>query len=141
AVPELGIDLTNVIGCGSNPVEGVLRYIKQHGADLIVLATHHHGLDWVHKSISEPVARNSGEMTLSVPAGTPGFVSLSDGSVSLRNILIPIAATPRPQPAIDGAVRLIQQLRRESGKFVLLHVGENGTVPTGVPREVPGGTW
>jgi len=141
AVPELGIDVTKVIGCGPNPVEGVLGYIEQHGADLIVLATHHHGLDWLHKSISEPVARKSGEMTLFVPAGTPGFVSLADGSVSLRNILIPIAATPRPQPAIDGAVRLIQQLRRESGKFVLLHVGENGSVPTVVTPEVPGWTW
>ena len=141
AVPELGIDVTKVIGCGPNPVEGVLGYIEQHGADLIVLATHHHGLDWLHKSISEPVARKSGEMTLFVPAGTPGFVSLADGSVSLRNILIPIAATPRPQPAIDGAVRLIQQLRRESGKFILLHVGENGLVPTVVTPEVPGWTW
>ena len=141
AVPELGIDVTKVIGCGPNPVEGVLGYIEQHGADLIVLATHHHGLDWLHKSISEPVARKSGEMTLFVPAGTPGFVSLADGSVSLRNILIPIAATPRPQPAIAGAVRLIQQLKRESGKFILLHVGENGSVPTVVTPEVRGWTW
>jgi nucleotide-binding universal stress UspA family protein len=141
AVPELGIDVTKVIGCGPDPVEGVLGYIEQHGADLIVLATHHHGLDWLHKSISEPVARKSGEMTLFVPAGTPGFVSLADGSVSLRNILIPIAATPPPQAAIAGAVRLTQQLKCESGKFILLHVGENGLVPTVVTPEVPGWTW
>ena len=129
AVAELGIDVAKIIGRGSDPVEGVLEFIEQHGADLIVLSTHHHGLDWLHQSVSEPVARKSGEMTLFVPAGAPGFVSLADGLVSLGNILIPIAATPQPQAAIAGAVRLTQQLKCESGKFILLHVGENGPLP------------
>ena len=141
AVTELGIDVAKVIGHGSDPVKGVLGYIEQYGADLIVLATHHHGLDWLHKSISEPVARKSREMTLFVPTGSGGFVSLTDGSVSLRNVLIPIAATPQPQPAIAGAVRLIQQLKCESGKFTLLHVGENGSVLAVETPEVPGWTW
>ena len=141
AVAELGIDVAKIIGRGSDPVEGVLEFIEQHGADLIVLSTHHHGLDWLHQSVSEPVARKSGEMTLFVPAGAPGFVSLADGSVSLGNILIPIAATPQPQAAIAGAVRLTQQLKCESGKFILLHVGENGPLPAIVTPEVPGWTW
>jgi nucleotide-binding universal stress UspA family protein len=141
AVTELGIDVAKVIGHGPDPVKGVLGYIEQYGADLIVLATHHHGLDWLHKSISEPVARKSREMTLFVPAGTRGFVSLADGSVSLRNVLIPITATPPPQPAIAGAVKLIQQLKCESGKFTLLHVGENGSVPAVVTPEILGWTW
>jgi nucleotide-binding universal stress UspA family protein len=141
AVAELGIDVFKVIGRGPDPVEGVLGYIEQNGADLVVLATHHHGLDWLHKSISEPVARKSGEMTLFVPAGARGFVSLTDGSVSLRNILIPIAETPEPQSAIAGAVRLVQQLKCENGKFTLLHVGENGSVPAVVTPDVAGWTW
>ena len=141
AVTELGIDVAKVIGHGSDPVKGVLGYIEQYGADLIALATHHHGLDWLHKSISEPVARKSREMTLFVPTGSGGFVSLTDGSVSLRNVLIPIAAIPQPQPAIAGAVRLIQQLKCESGKFTLLHVGENGSVLAVDTPEVPGWTW
>jgi len=141
AVVELGIDVAKVVGQGPDPVEGVLGFIEQHGADLIVLATHHHGLDWLHKSVSEPVARKSGEMTLFVPAGTRGFVSLADGSVSLRNVLIPIAATPRPQPAIAGGVRLIQQLKCESGKFTVLHVGDSRSMPTVVTPDVPGWTW
>ena len=141
AVTELGIDVAKVIGHGSDPVKGVLGYIEQYGADLIVLATHHHGLDWLHKSISEPVARKSREMTLFVPTGSGGFVSLTDGSVSLRNVLIPIAAIPQPQPAIAGAARLIQQLKCESGKITLLHVGDNGSIPAVVTPEVPGWTW
>ena len=141
AVTELGIDVAKVIGHGSDPVKGVLGYIEQYGADLIVLATHHHGLDWLHKSISEPVARKSREMTLFVRTGSGGFVSLTDGSVSLRNVLIPIAATPQPQPAIAEAARLIQQLKCESGKITLLHVGDNGSIPAVVTPEVPGWTW
>jgi nucleotide-binding universal stress UspA family protein len=141
AVGKLGIDVNKVIGHGSDPIKGVLGYIDQHGADLIVLATHHHGLDWLHHSISEPVARKSGEMTLFVPADAHGFVSLTDGSVSLRNILIPVATTPQPQPAIAGAVRLVQQLKCESGKFTLLHVGEKGSAPTVTTPDVSGWTW
>jgi nucleotide-binding universal stress UspA family protein len=142
AVAELGIDVTKVIGRGSDPVKGVLKYIEQHGgADLIVLATHHHGLDWLYHSISEPVARKSGETTLFVPADTHGFVSLADGSVLLRNILIPFAPTPRPQPAIAGAARLVQQLKCESGKITLLHVGETRSAPNVVTPEVAGWTW
>jgi nucleotide-binding universal stress UspA family protein len=141
AVAELGIDVVKVIGHTSDPVKGVLGYVQQHGVDLIVLATHHHGLDWLHHSISEPVARKSGEMTLFVPVGTRGFVSLNDGSVSLRNVLIPIATTPRPEPAIAGAVRLVQQLKCDSGRFTLLHVGENGSAPPVVTPDVTGWTW
>jgi nucleotide-binding universal stress UspA family protein len=141
AVAELGIDVLKVIGHTSDPVKGVLGYIEEHGADLIVLATHHHGLDWLHRSVSEPVARKSGEMTLFVPAGARGFVSLADGSVSLRNVLIPVATTPPPEPAIVGAVRLVQQLKCESGRFTLLHVGEKGSTPTFVMPEITGWIW
>jgi len=141
AVAELGIDVAKVIGNAPNPVKGVLGFIERYGTDLVVLATHHHGLDWLHHSISEPVARKSGEMTLFVPTGARGFVSLTDGSVSLRNILIPIATTPRPEPAVAGAARLIEQLKCESGKFTLLHVGEEGSAPPVVTPDVPGWTW
>ncbi|MFL6594731.1 MAG: universal stress protein [Chthoniobacterales bacterium] len=124
AVDDLGIDVARVIGSGSDPVKGVLRYLDEQGADVIVLATHHQGSDWLHKSIAEPVARKSNEMTLFVPASGRGFISLDDGTVSLRHVLIPIAESPAPQAAISGAVRLVRQLKCERGKFTLLHVGE-----------------
>src|SRR5215213_9984459 len=89
AVENLGIDVAKVIGSGSDPVKGVLTYLETHGADLIVLATQHRGFDWLRKSVSEPMARQSREMTLFVPAEGRGFISPEDGSVSLRNILIP----------------------------------------------------
>jgi nucleotide-binding universal stress UspA family protein len=141
AVAKLGINVKKVIGSRSNPVKGVLRYIEQHAADLIVLATHHHSLDWLCHSVSEPVARKSGDMTLFVPAKTRGFVSLADGSVSLRNVLIPVATMPRPEPAIAGAARLVQQLKCDRGEFTLLHVGNRGSAPAVVTPDITGWTW
>lgn len=141
AVGLLGIDVEKVIGHGPDPVEGVLGYLDEHIADLIVLATHHHGANWRHHSISEPVARKSGEMTLFVPAGTRGFVSLDDGIVSLKRILIPIAEKPEPQQAIIGATRFVQQFNCSSGTFTLLHVGDEGSLPVVDPPTVPGWDW
>lgn len=143
AVPQLGIDVQKVIERRDDPARAVLHYLAKHGADLIVLASHHHvgRAGWLHKSVAEPVARKSGQMTLFVPAGVRGFVSLETGSVSLQHILIPIAAQPRPQPALAAAARLVQQMRCDSGVFTLLHVGEEGSMPAVTTPEVPGWAW
>ena len=139
AVLDLGIDVAKIIGRGPDPVEGVLSYLEEHSADIIVLATRHHGFDWLHQSISEPVARKSRAMTLFVPAEGRGFISPADGSVSLRNILIPVAETPTPGPAIAGAARVVRQLKAEEGTVTLLHVGEEEP-PVATPQ-VPGWKW
>jgi nucleotide-binding universal stress UspA family protein len=139
ALDELGIEVAKIIGSGSDPVRGVLGYLEENGADLIVLATHHHGFDWLHKSVAEPVARMSREMTLFVPADGRGFISPEDGTVSLRNVLIPVAEEPPARPAILGAARIVQQLRVVAGSFTMLHVGENE--PDSEVPSVPGWSW
>ena len=124
ALEHLGIDVAKIIGSGSDPVKGVLSYLEQHGADLIVLATQQKGFDWLRKSVAEPVARKSGEMTLFVPATGRSFISEEDGSVSLRRILISVAETPSSYPAILATARLVRQLKVEEGRVTVLHVGE-----------------
>jgi nucleotide-binding universal stress UspA family protein len=139
AVLDLGVDVNKVIGRGPDPAAGVLHYIDEKGADLIVLATHHRGVDWLRQSVAEPVARKSGEMTLFVPTAARNFVSREDGSLSLRNILIPIATSPSPNGAIAGAARLVQQLGCDAGRFILLHVGDEP--PRVKTPAVPGWAW
>jgi nucleotide-binding universal stress UspA family protein len=124
ALEHLGIEVAKIIGSGSDPVAGVLSYLDQHGADLIVLATEQKGFDWLRKSVAEPVARRSGEMTLFVPATGRSFVSEEDGSVSLRRILVSVAETPSSYPAILATARLVRQLKCEEGQVTVLHVGE-----------------
>src|SRR4051812_12173851 len=71
AVPELGIDVHNVIARHDNPVKSVLRQLETKPADLIVLATHPHQdrATWLGRIVTEPMARRSGQMTLFIPDG------------------------------------------------------------------------
>jgi nucleotide-binding universal stress UspA family protein len=143
AVPELGINVQKIITKDTDPVKSVLGFLDQHSTDLIVLATHQdkgRGL-WKEKSVAQPVARKSRQMTLFVPAGVTGFVSFQDGAVSLKNIVIPVAAVPNAQPAIQAAVRIAQQLNCPTGRFTILHVGDGTAMPEVNCPELPGWEW
>ena len=143
AVPALGIEVRKVIAHHTHPVQSVLAFLRRHPTDLIVLATHQHEgrSRWLQHSVSEPIARQSGQMTLFIPHGMEGFVSRHDGAVSLRNILIPIAPIPRAQPAIAAAVRLVQRLQCPIGTFTTLFVGAPGDAPAVHWSAVPGWQW
>jgi nucleotide-binding universal stress UspA family protein len=143
AVPDLGIEVEKIIARDRDPVAAVLRYLETHPADLIVLAPHRHddASHWFHRSVSEPVARRSGQPTLFVPDGVRGFVSGHDGSVSLTNILIPVAAKPRPLPAVEAATRLVSRLSLPAGTFTVLHVGAAGDAPAVHTPSVVGWRW
>lgn len=143
AVADLGIDVRKAITQKANPVDAVVNFLHQHPAELIVLATHQRqGVErWLSSSVAEPIARKANEMTLFISGDAKGFVSPEDGSVTLNNILIPIAQTPEAQPAIDAAVRLVRSLGGDAGKFTLLHVGSGDTMPAVRTRDVPGWEW
>ena len=143
AVPELGIDVRKIVTKDKDPVKSVLGYLENAPNDLIVLATHQdkgQGL-WQEKSVAQPMARKSRQMTLFVPVGVKGFVSFQDGAVSLKNILIPVAPVPKAQPAIQAAVRIAQQLNCPTGRFTILHVGDDTTMPEVNCPELPGWEW
>ena len=143
AVPELGINVAKVIARESDPAKAVLKFLDEHDVDLVVLATHRHeGVARLfHKAVAEPVARESGQMTLFVPEGVKGFVSWDDGSVTLNSIVIPVADTPRAEPAIDAAARLVQRLAAPSGVFTLVHIGDRMPIDVASCPEVAGWTW
>jgi nucleotide-binding universal stress UspA family protein len=143
AVPDLGIKVKKVIAPEKDPVKSVLKYLEGHPCDLIVLATQrdNRGVMWLEKSVAEPVARKSHQMTLFIPAGVEGFVSLQDGSVSLKNILIPVAPVPNAQPALQAAVRIAQRLNCPAGQFTILYVGDDSEMPEVSCPELPGWEW
>ena len=139
AVQDLGVEVAKIIGSSSDPVTGVLSYLQEQEADLIVIATHQGGVDWLRTSVSAPIARRSGEMTLFVPAQGRTFISPEDGTVALRNILIPVAEKPAANPAIVGASRLVRLLGCERGRVTLLHVGDKD-LEIATPS-IPGWGW
>jgi nucleotide-binding universal stress UspA family protein len=143
AVPYLGIKVKQVIAQDKDPVKSVLGFLEHQPIDLIVLATQQDNgrVLWLEKSVAKPVARESHQMTLFIPAGVEGFVSLQDGSVSLKNILIPVAPVPKAQPAIQAAVRIAQRLNCLTGQFTILYVGDDNKMPEVSCPELPGWEW
>ncbi len=79
--------------------------------------------------MGEPIARGAGQMTL-FSHGVEGFISRQDGSISLRNILIPVSSKPRPQPSVEASARLIRNLQFSPGVVTLLHVGPAAEMPS-----------
>ena len=143
AVATLGIDACKIMAKQGEPVDAVVNYLEHNPTDLIVLATSKRDgrIPWLGKSVAEPVTRKAGEMTLLIPGDGEGFVSHQDGSINLNQILIPIARTPRPEPALNAVARLVQKWNCSEGTFVLLHVGNSNTMPALRLPEVPGWTW
>jgi len=143
AVGKLGIDACKVMLNKGEPVDLVVNYLEDNPNDLIVLSTSKRDgrIPWLGKSVAEPVTRKAGEMTLLIPGDVEGFVSHEDGSVNLKQILIPIARTPRPEPALTAAARLVEKWKCSEGTFVVLHVGNSNTMPAVRLPEVPGWTW
>ena len=132
AVGQLGIEVAKIIRLSKDPVKACVDFLQENPTDLIVLAVHQHEgrMRWFEKSVGEPIARRAGQMTLFIPFGVEGFVSRQDGSISLRNILIPVTIKPRPQPSVEAASRLIRNLQLPAGVVTLLHVGPHAEMPS-----------
>jgi nucleotide-binding universal stress UspA family protein len=124
-VSKTGLRVRKILGSGADPVGTMLRHFRRFPPDLIVLSTHQRrGIErWLHSAVAEPLARRSGAMTLFVPRHGRGFVSLKDGALALRRILVPIDYDPDPQTALDKALLLAHGLDCVSGEFLLVHVG------------------
>jgi len=143
AVGELGIDARKIVANEAEPVDAVINYLEDHPTDLIVLSTSQRDgrIPWLGKSVASPVTRKSGEMTLLIPGDVKGFVSAKDGSVNLKRILIPIARTPRPDPALTAAARFVQKFNSTEGTFIVVHIGTASTMPAVRFPEIDGWTW
>jgi nucleotide-binding universal stress UspA family protein len=131
AVVALGIDVSKVVRSSTKPIKACLAFLDEHPADLIVLAVHQSDghMEWLERRIGGPMARRAGEVTLFLPHGVNGFVSLEDGTVSIRNIVIPVALEPSFEPAIAAVGRLIDALELPPGTVTLLHAGSQDDVP------------
>ncbi|OQW37307.1 MAG: hypothetical protein A4E19_14205 [Nitrospira sp. SG-bin1] len=138
-----GFSVQKVRMVHDDPVESIRTFLKTHGTDLMVLATDQHksGVPWLNRSVAASVAGRSREMTLFIPKGMEGFVSLDNGSISLETILIPVAPIPSAQPAVHAVARLVSGLCCETGTITLLHVGDEDAMPQVVCPDIAGWRW
>ncbi len=130
-VSRLGVTVKKVLGSSPDPEEAIVRYLDSRSTDLVVLATHQrHGLArLLRASVAQPVRRRSEIATLFVPNGIKGFVSTTDGKVTIERVLIPVDHDPAPQPAIEAAVHLTRALEVEKPLIRLLYIGSDSEPP------------
>ncbi len=130
-VKNLGLGIKKIQGLEKDPVTSILHYLEKHTMDLIVLSTNQQkGIDrWLHQTIAEPVARGAEQMTLFIPQGKKGLVSLKDGEMRVQRILIPVDQHPSPQAAIDAASGFVHLFNGHGTEFTIVHVGSHHTLP------------
>jgi nucleotide-binding universal stress UspA family protein len=139
---QLAVRITKVNLRERNPLRATLDYLTTHPTDLIVLATEgRQGLPrFMQPSVAERIAERSGTSTLFVPAKARGFVSLQNGKISIRCILVAVDYQPSPLPVIEYASRIATAMG-EPVKIRLLHVGDATAMPACELPEIPNCTW
>jgi nucleotide-binding universal stress UspA family protein len=131
---QLGVRVTKVNARG-DPVGASLEYIYKQNPDLVVLATRgSHGLpQWLKPSVAQAIAHRTDAMTLFVPRGCRGIVSM-DGIIRLRRILLPVDHQPDPQEAAIRAVRAAEAFGDDRVEIVMLQVNNGGSVGFSRPQ-------
>jgi nucleotide-binding universal stress UspA family protein len=129
---RLGVGVTKRAIASHFPASAVVDYLDEAPSDLLVVATE--GRDgaarWLHGSVAEAMARRSGAMTLFVPAQAQrSVVSLADGKLTLKNVLIPVDHTPDPGAAVEFARRAAELMGDGNAMISLLHVGAEADMP------------
>ena len=142
-VAGTGAVIDKVNAQGKDVGETILKYANKFAADLVVLATHRRdGFDrWLHKEIASKVASKTAAAALFVPYGVDGFVNFHDGSVALRNILIPICHQPKPQIAVDAAAWIAESLDSKWARFTSLHIGDESELPSAATHKRASWAW
>jgi len=129
---KVGVRVTKRAISSRFPALAVADYLDEAPTDLLVVATE--GRDgaarWLHGSVAEAMARWSRTMTLFVPAGTDrSIVSLTDGNLTFKSVLIPIDRAPDASKAIEFARRASEIAGDGNVKITLLHVGTAAGMP------------
>jgi nucleotide-binding universal stress UspA family protein len=136
ALTKLGLEVDNISLNGQDPAQGIVRFLREHPSDLVVIATH--GRDgaehWLKGSVSEDVFRRFASPTLFVTHGARGFVSQVSGDIRLRRVLVPVDYSPAPSQAIEIIQRFGRLLTGQNIIVHLIHIGNsvppvNTTVP------------
>ena len=140
---DLDVEVRKIAVRGRNPIRATIEYLDHLPHELVVLATEgsKRREDWLYQSEAEAIARGSDAMTLFVPSRSHrGLVSLENGDLNLRNILIPIDAAITFTAAIEFSRRAAEIIGDGDVVITLLHVGEQMPSIPELP-EGPGWTW
>jgi nucleotide-binding universal stress UspA family protein len=129
---QLGVRITKAQLYDASPIGAVVRWLRTHPCDLVVLATHaRDSMDrWLRGSVAADLAQIARLPTLFLPVSSPGFVDPNGGTALIRNVLIPIDREPLPGAAVALAFDLIDSCGGGDALMHLLHVGAPEEAPT-----------
>jgi nucleotide-binding universal stress UspA family protein len=135
---KLGLFVSKVEVLAYNAEAGLVKLLRDRHATMLVLGTR--GLTGLQRlregSFSEHLARDAKIPALFVPNDAAGFVDSQDGTVHLKNVLVPVAEDPDPSRAISVALGLVDLFGQDS-RVHLLHVGRSGAMPPVAPEDRP----
>lgn len=140
---EFNLRVKKVAVPSRRPVFATTNFADSHRPELLVLATEgREGLSRLFKrSDAEAMARWSRTMTLFVPADAKrSLVSLENGDLTLKNILVPVDDEPNCAAAVKFARRTAEALGDDNVNITLFHVGDH-PAPTPALVEGTGWTW
>ena len=111
------------------PLPAILDYLDKGYVDLVVVATRGSGevAGWFKPSVSEPLAHRTDTSTLFVPVDSPGMVDPTNGQLTVRRILVPVAEVPDGQNAVTLAARTAiaaHQVHGDPVELHLMHIGD-----------------
>ncbi len=137
---ELSVRAEKVVVKRRNVAGAIADHVSEEEPDLLVLGTAgREGLPrWLRPSTAERAAQKTGTMTLFVPENARGFVSLDDGTTSLRRILVPVAEQPDASEALVFASRAAEALGDHPVAIDILYVGDGRPPEVTLPE---GDAW
>lgn len=131
AVAErLGLHVSKAELVATRAELGLETLVDEEAPDLLVLGTRPAAVREAlgQRSFAEALARHARTPALIVPANSPGFVGEADGAISLKTILLPVAARPHPRLALAAIARLVNALHADA-HLTVLHVGPEEEAP------------
>ena len=143
AVATLGLRVRKVEVGGPDPTDAILSYLRNHAADLIVLATHQRSgvARWLYREVATPLIHRSALAALFVPPGVDGFVEFNTGDIGLQRILMPVDQHPHPRQALATLPAIVGAFHAGPVAVELLHVGTAATLPRVHLPQIDGWTW
>ncbi|MFZ0134251.1 MAG: universal stress protein [Desulfobacterales bacterium] len=140
---ELGIAVKKIDRNTMNPSAAIAYHLEKHSVDLIVLSAHFqaHLLRQNHDTPFLNIIQQTHAQILFIPERTEGFVSPTDGTVSLANIMVPVTQKPHPESAIKDAGALGYVMGKRTVNISLVHVGEADGIPAVQLPAYDGCSW
>jgi len=124
-VGMLGIKIKKIIKEGGSKKE-IGKRLRRHFHDICVIGlTRQRGIGGLFgQDLAEYLVQYFRQTTLYIPSGVKPFVDENTGRVTLKNIIMPVAEDPSPEPSFQMLQRILQVFLDQSPKVHGIHVGE-----------------